>query len=175
MKVSRLLPALGLVSAMGATALQAFGGDTSKAPAPKGKPDLSCAINVSSSADGSNPIGNGGELAYGDAKAKFYVRVTTTNTGGAKAVDYTVHATLYHGSDKKDFFGSFNKQEFEVAAGQSKDFESIAFPLGPKSDNFKITAQLDKAKTVDELNETNNSCQIEFTTTRGKPRAAPAK
>jgi hypothetical protein len=112
-------------------------------------------------------------LAYGDAKAKFHVRVTTTNAGTAKAVDYTVHATLYHGPDKNDFFGSFNKQEFEIAGGQSKDFESIAFPFGPKSDSFKITAQLDKGKTVDELNEANNSCQIEFATTRG--RAAPVK
>jgi hypothetical protein len=166
MKASRLLPALGLVSAIGVTALQAFGGDPPKAPASKSKPDLSCVISVSKSADGSNPIANGGALTYSDAKAKFHVRVTTTNTGGAKATDYTVHATLYHGSDKKDFFGSFNKQEFEIDAGKSKDFESIAFPFGPKSDNFKITAQLDKAKTVDELDETNNSCQIEFATTK---------
>ena len=173
MKASQLLPALGLVSAIGATALQAFGGDPPKAPPAKGKPDLSCTINVSKSADGSNPISSGGVLTYSDGKAKFYVRVTTTNTGSARATDYTVHATLYHGKDTTDFFGSFNKQEFEIEAGQSKDFETIAFPFGPKSDSFKITAQLDKGKTVDELNESNNSCQLEFTTSKG--RAAPAK
>jgi hypothetical protein len=166
MNASRLLPALGLVSAMGATASLALGGDTTKAPPAKRKPDLSCVINVSKSSDGSKPIANGGVLTYSDAKAKFHVRVTTTNTGSAKAVDYTVHASLWHGADKKDFFGSFNKQEFEVAAGQSKDFETIAFPFGPRSDNFKITAQLDKGSTVDELNEANNSCEIEFTTKR---------
>jgi hypothetical protein len=165
MSVSRLLLALGLVSALGATALQALAGDV-KAPAAKNKPDLSCAINVSKSADGSNPIANGGELTYSDAKAKFHVRVTATNTGGVRATDYTVHATLWHGPEKKDFFGSFNKQEFEVAAGQSKDFEAIAYPLGKRSDGFKITAQLDKANTVDELDEKNNSCQLEFTSTK---------
>jgi len=166
MQLSRLLPALGLVSAIGATAVQAFGGDPPKASPSKSKPDLSCAISVSKSADGSKPIANGGVLTYSDAKAKFHVRITTTNTGGAKAVDSTVHASLWHGAEKKDFFGSFNKQEFEVAAGQSKDFESIGFPFGPRSDSFKITAQLDKANTVDELDESNNSCQIEFTTKR---------
>lgn len=165
MKASRLLPALGLVSALGATSLQASGGDT-KAPPSKNKADLSCVINVSKSADGSNPISNGGELTYSDAKAKIHVRVTAKNAGGVKATDYTVHATLWHGPDKKDFFGSFNKQEFEVAAGQSKDFESIAYPLGKRSDGFKITAQLDKANTVDELDEKNNSCELEFTTTK---------
>jgi hypothetical protein len=165
MKAFRLLPALGLISAMGAVALQALAGDT-KAPAGKSKPDLSCVINVSKNADGSKPIANGGVLTYGDAKAKFHVRVTATNSGSAKALDYTVHASLWHGKDKDDFFGSFNKQEFEIAAGQSKDFESISFPFGPRSDSFKITAQLDKAKTVDELDEANNSCQIEFTTKR---------
>jgi hypothetical protein len=168
-----MLPALGLVSAIAATALQAFGGDSAKASPAKSKPDLSCVINVSKSADGSNPISNGGALTYSDAKAKFYVRVTTTNTGGAKASDYTVHATLFHGKDTTDFFGSFNKQDFEVGAGQSKDFETMPFPFGPKGDNFKITAKLDKANTVDELDETNNSCQLEFTTSKGRP--APAK
>ena len=167
MKVSRLLPALSLISAIGSTPLQAVAGD-SKAPPPKNKPDLSCVIHVSKSADLSNPVSNGGTLTYSDVKAKFHVRVTTTNSGSAKAVDYTVHASLWHGKDKTDFFGSFNKQEFEIAAGQSKDFETISFPFGPRSDAFKITAVLDKANTVDELNETNNSCELEFTTTLAK-------
>jgi hypothetical protein len=165
MQASRLLPAWGLVSAIAATALQAFAGDAPKASAAK-KPDLSCAINVSKSADGSNPVASGGVLTFSDGKAKFHVRVTATNGGGTKAVDYTVHASLWHGKDKTDFFGSFNKQEFEIAAGQAKDFESIAFPFGPRSDTFKITAVLDKGKTVDELDESNNSCQLEFTTTK---------
>src|SRR5258706_5170309 len=104
MKASRLLPALGLVSAIGSTPLPALGGDT-KAPPPKSKPDLSCVLNVSKSADGSNPVSNGGVLTYSDAKAKFYVRVTTKNTGSAKAVDYTVHASLWHGKDNTEFFG----------------------------------------------------------------------
>ena len=165
MPASRLLPALSLLTAITATALQALAADTKK-PEAKAKPDLSCKINVSKNADGSSPVANGGELTFSDGKAKFHVRVTATNAGGAKAVDYTVHASLWHGKDKTDFFGSFNKQEFEIAAGQSKDFEAIAFPFGPRSDTFKITAQLDKGKTVDELDESNNTCQLEFTTTK---------
>lgn len=166
MKPFRLLPILGLVSAMGVTALHAFAGDPPKAAPAKGKPDLSCAISVSKNADGSSPIASGGVLAYSDPKAKFHVRVTATNSGTAKAVDYTVHASLWHGKDNTEFFGSFNKQEFEVEAGKSKDFESISFPYGPRSDTFKITAVLDKAKLVDELDESNNTCQLEFSTKR---------
>lgn len=165
MQATRLLPALALVPAIAATAVHALAGDTAK-PSARSKPDLACAINVSKNADGSSPVASGGVITFSDGKAKFHVRVTTTNGGGAKAVDYTVHASLWHGKDKTDFFGSFNKQEFEIAAGQSKDFEAIGFPYGPRSDTFKITAVLDKGKTVDELDESNNSCQLEFTTTK---------
>ena len=45
------------------------------------------------------------------------VRVTTTNTGGAKAVDYTVHATLYHGPERKDFFGGGEHKLVETGGG----------------------------------------------------------
>ena len=153
MKASRLVLVLCSVSALGASP-----------PPAKSKPDLSCAINVSKNADGSSPVANGGVLSYSDPKAKFHVRVTATNSGGAKATDYTVHASLWHGPERSDFFGSFHKQEFEIEAGKSKDFESISFPLGPKSDTFKLTAVLDKANSVDESNETNNACQLEFST-----------
>jgi hypothetical protein len=172
MRASRQLPAWAFLLAIAATGLQAFAGDAPKAGPGKGKPDLSCVVNVFKDAGGSSPIASGSDASYADAKAKFHVRVTATNAGGAKAVDYTVHATLFHGPERADFYGSFHKQEFEIAAGQSKDFETIAFPFGPRSDKFRITAKLDKANTVDESNETNNSCEIVFSTTKlGTPPA----
>jgi hypothetical protein len=47
------------------------------------------------------------------------------------------------------------------------DIQAIEFKFGDRADHFKVTAQVDKANAVEESNESNNSCELEFDTKRG--------
>ena len=46
------------------------------------------------------------------------------------------------------------------------DIQAIEFKFGDRGDHFKITAQVDKTNAVDESNESNNACELEFDTKR---------
>jgi hypothetical protein len=148
-----------------AVALPSFGVDGSKGAAGPPKPDLVCSISVSKNADGSETIGNGGTLSYSNPKAKFYVHVAAMNQGKANAVDISVTGALWHGTN--DLAGAFTKKDSSVPPGSSVDIHAIEFKFGDRGDHFKVTAQVDKANTVDESNESNNACELEFDTKRG--------
>ena len=154
-----------LVLTLLALALPSFGVDAPKAPAGPPKPDLVCSISVSMKADGSDAIGNGGTLSYSNPKAKFYVHVGATNQGKANAADIGITGALWRGSN--DLAGAFTKKDSQVPAGSSVDIQAIEFKFGDRGDHFKVTAVVDKANTVDESNESNNACELEFDTKRG--------
>jgi len=154
----------GLALMLLSLALPSFGGDAPKAPVAQAKPDLVCNISVSKNVDGADAISGGGTLSYSNPKAKFYVHVAAANQGKANAVDITVTGALWHGTN--DLAGAFTKKDSQIPPGSSVDIQAIEFKFGDRGDHFKVTAVVDKANTVDESNESNNSCALEFDTKR---------
>jgi len=165
MKQIRLHFCSGLVLTSLAVALPSFGVDAPKGPAGLPKPDLVCSISVSKNADGTDTIGNGGTLSYSNPKAKFYVHVAASNQGKANAVDVAVTGALWRGTN--DLAGAFTKKDSQIPPGTSVDIQAIEFKFGDRGDHFKVTAKVDKANAVDESNESNNTCELEFDTKRG--------
>jgi len=165
MKQIRLRLCSGLALASLAVALPSLGVDAPKAPGGVPKADLVCSISVSKNADGSDTIGNGGTLSYTNPKAKFYVHVAAANQGKANAVDVAVTGALWHGTN--DLAGAFTKKDSLIPPGSSVDIHAIEFKFGERGDHFKVTAQVDKGNAVDESNESNNGCELEFETKRG--------
>jgi len=165
MKQIRLRFCLGLAAAWLGVALPSFGVDAPKGSAGPAKPDLICSISVSKNADGSDTIGSGGTLSYSNPKAKFYVHVAATNQGKANAVDINLTGALWRGTN--DLAGAFTKKDSQIPPGTSVDIQAIEFKFGDRGDHFKVTAQVDKANAVDESNEANNACELEFDTKRG--------
>ena len=165
MKRIQLRLGSGLALTLLAVALPSLGGDPPKAAAGPAKPDLVCSISVSKNADGSDAITGGGTLNYSNPKSKFYVHVAAANQGKANAVDITVTGALWRGTN--DLAGAFTKKDSQVPAGSSVDIQAIEFKFGDRGDHFKVTAVVDKANTVDESNESNNACELEFDTKRG--------
>ena len=164
MKQIRLHFCLGLALTLSGVTLPSFGVDAPKGLAGGPKADLVCTISVSKNADGSETIGNGGTLSYSNPKAKFYVHVAATNQGKANAVDVAITGALWHGTN--DLAGAFTKKDSQIPPGSSVDIQAIEFKFGDRGDHFKVTAQVDKANTVDESNESNNTCELEFDTKR---------
>jgi len=171
MKRIQLRLSSGLALTLLALALPSFGGDAAKAPVGSAKPDLVCSISVSKNADGSDAITSSGPLNYSNPKSKFYVHVGAANQGKANAVDVSVTGALWHGTN--DLAGAFTKKDSQVPPGSSVDIQAIEFKFGDRGDHFKVTAVVDKANTVDESNESNNSCELEFDTKRAG--SAPKK
>ncbi len=163
----------GLALTLLGVALPSFGLDGAKPGAGKPKPDLVCSISVSKNADGSDAITGGGTLSYSDPKAKFSVHVAVTNQGKGNAVDIVVQGALWNGTN--DLAGAFTKTDSQVPPGESVDVVAMQFPFGARGDHYKVTAQIDKTNTVDESNESNNSCVMEFDTKRGGSGGAKKK
>ena len=158
MKQIRVRFCLGLGLAGVVVALPSFGVDAPKA-------DLVCSISVSKNADGTDTIGKGGTLSYSNPKAKFYVHVAASNQGKANAVAVAITGALWRGTN--DLAGAFTKKDSQIPPGTSVDVQAIEFKFGDRGDHFKVTAQVDKANAVDESNESNNACELEFDTKRG--------
>jgi hypothetical protein len=155
----------GLLLTVLAATLPCFGGDAAKPGAGSAKPDLVCSISVSRNADGTDALASGATLTYTNPKAKFYVHVGATNQGKANAVDIGITGALWRG--ESDLAGAFTKKDSQIPPGSSVDIQAIEFKFGDRGDHFKVTALVDKANTVDESNESNNTCQLEFDTKRG--------
>ena len=155
----------GLAWTLVGIGLPSFGLAEPKPPATKLKPDLVCSISVSKNADRSDAVTGGGTLSYSDPKSKFSVYVAVTNQGKANAVDITVQGALWNGTN--DLAGAFTKKDSQVPPGESVDVVAMQFAFGARGDHYKVTAQIDKANVVDESNESNNACEIEFDTKRG--------
>lgn len=151
-----------LLGALG-VALPSLGGEPPKATGAAAKPDLVCSISVSKNPDGSDAV-SGGSLSYSDPKSKFYVHVAAMNQGKANAVDVAITGALWHGTN--DLAGAFTKKDSQIPPGSSVDIQAVEFKFGDRGDHFKVTAQVDKANAVDESNESNNSCVLEFDTKR---------
>jgi CARDB len=158
MKQIRTRFCLGLVLAGVVVALPSFGVDSPKA-------DLVCSISVSKNADGTDTIGKDGTLSYSNPKSKFYVHVAASNQGKANAVAVAITGALWRGTN--DLAGAFTKKDSQIPPGTSVDVQAIEFKFGDRGDHFKVTAQVDKANAVDESNESNNACELEFDTKRG--------